>query len=85
MLYEIVVLPAARKALRKLDSTARERIGTKIDRLARNPRPSGCKKLEGGDELYRIRVGDFRVIYRIEDEVLVVAVVTIGNRRDVYR
>jgi mRNA interferase RelE/StbE len=85
MLYEIVVLPAARKALRKLDPTSRERIGAKIDRLARNPRPSGCKKLEGGDELYRIRVGDFRVIYRIEDEVLVVAVVTIGNRRDVYR
>ena len=85
MLYEIVVLPAARKALRKLDESSKERIAARIDRLAKNPRPSGCKKLEGGDELYRIRVGDFRVIYRIEDEVLVVAIVAVGNRRDIYR
>jgi mRNA interferase RelE/StbE len=53
--------------------------------LAENPRPPGCKKLRGGENLWRIRVGDFRVIYEIHDDVLVIVVVSVGNRRDVYR
>lgn len=56
-----------------------------IDKLAENPRPRGCKKLAGRYDLYRIRVGRYRVVYAIRDEVLVVVIVAIGHRRDVYR
>jgi len=55
-----------------------------IDGLATDPWPTGSKKLVGEIDLWRVRVGDFRIIYTIEDEVLVVHVVRIGNRRDVY-
>jgi mRNA interferase RelE/StbE len=53
--------------------------------LENDARPPGCVKLQGGDELYRVRVGDYRIIYQIQDTVLVVLVVQIGNRRDIYR
>lgn len=55
-----------------------------IDSLARNPRPEGCKKLKGPADLYRIRVGNFRIVYRIEEDELIVLVAAIGNRRDIY-
>ncbi len=61
------------------------RIETKIDGLARDPRPRGVKKLAGEEELYRLRVGDYRIIYQVRDRVLVVLVVNVGHRRDVYR
>ncbi len=56
-----------------------------IDGLATNPRPPGCIRLQGGGERYRIRVGDYRIIYQIQDAVLIVLVLDIGNRRDIYR
>ncbi len=56
-----------------------------LDSLAKNPRPPGCVKLQGGDDLYRVRVGDYRVVYTIQDTVLVVLVVEAGHRRDIYR
>jgi mRNA interferase RelE/StbE len=64
-------------------SVARNHFGW-IYSLEIAPRPSGCKKLKGGEGLYRIRVGDYRVIYEIEDAKLVVVVVKIGNRKDIY-
>lgn len=76
------------RAARELKAIARAdqvRIARRIDALAENPRPYGVHKLEGGKGLYRIRVGDFRVIYMIEDRRLLVVVIRIGNRRDVYR
>ncbi len=63
----------------------RKRIARRIEALATEPRPSGVKKLEGEKDLYRIREGDFRIIYRIEDRILLILVLGIGNRRDVYR
>jgi mRNA interferase RelE/StbE len=63
----------------------RRRIAWKIDRLADNPRPRGAKALKGPLSLYRIRVGDYRVIYQIQDAALLVLVVRIGSRGDVYR
>ena len=60
-------------------------IDNTIRSLADNPRPAGSIKLEGSDDLYPIRKGDFRIIYRIEDEALIVTVTRVGNRRDVYR
>lgn len=61
------------------------RVDAAILALADNPHPLGSKKLRGVEHLYRIRVGDFRVVYSVEDEPMVILVVHIGNRRDIYR
>ena len=83
MNYRIVMDPPALKALKRLDPPARRRIEAAINGLADNPRPRGCKKLTG-IEAWRIRVGDWRIVYSIADDVLIVLVVRIGHRRDVY-
>jgi mRNA interferase RelE/StbE len=62
-----------------------ERIGRAIDALSTTPRPAGAVKLRGAEGYFRIRVGDYRVVYEIADSVLVVLVVRIGHRREVYR
>ncbi|HEY4235583.1 MAG TPA: type II toxin-antitoxin system RelE/ParE family toxin [Lacipirellulaceae bacterium] len=85
MVYRIDLKPSARDSLAKIPQPGRQRIRKKIDRLAENPRPRGVEKLAGGDELYRIRVGDYRVIYQIHDNALLVLVVRIGGRGDVFR
>ncbi|QJU53099.1 type II toxin-antitoxin system RelE/ParE family toxin [Herbiconiux sp. KACC 21604] len=81
--YRIEVLPAALKALRKVDAAHRDRIRGVIALLGEEPRPPGARALQGRDG-YRVRVGDYRVIYTIDDGVLVVVIVTLGHRRDVY-
>ena len=63
----------------------RVRVARKIDSLAGNPRPLGVEKLRGAQNLWRVRVGDYRIIYTVRDEVLLVLLVRIGNRREVYR
>ncbi|MBN2023911.1 MAG: type II toxin-antitoxin system RelE/ParE family toxin [Pirellulales bacterium] len=85
MTYRIEVKPSAADALTKIPRPHRQRIARKIDQLANNPRPRGAILLEGPSSLYRIRVGDYRVIYQIQDAALVVLVVRIGGRGDVYR
>lgn len=85
MAYEVRLKPSAERALRKLPTQVRSRIGGRLDALSGNPRPSGCEKLSGEDDLYRVRVGDYRIVYQVADKVLVVLVVTIGHRDDVYR
>ena len=85
MRYAIEFRPSSRKELTNLPQRDQVRVARTIDTLADNPRPQGTKKLEGANELYRLRVGDYRVIYQIQDAVLVVLVVRIGHRRDVYR
>lgn len=84
MTYRVLVLPAATKALRRIDHRVRPRVRGAILLLARDPRPPASRKLKGRDA-YRVRIGDYRIIYRIQDEVLLVVVVTVGHRRDVYR
>jgi mRNA interferase RelE/StbE len=83
--YQIEFSNAALKQLKKLPVKVRTRIQTKIDELADNPRPNGVIKLEDSDKGYRIRVGNYRVLYDIFDDVLVVSVVRVGHRKDVYR
>ena len=83
--YRIDVRPAAARQLRKLRRTAQRRIQSAIDGLALNPRPVGSKKLKGRHPAYRIRIGDFCVIYEIHDDVLTVLVVRIGPRDEIYR
>jgi len=85
MTYRIQLAPAAVRQLRKLDPTARRRIQAAIELLADQPRPSGAKKLVGGDGEWRVRTGDYRIVYEIRDEVLVVLVVAVGHRRDIYQ
>jgi mRNA interferase RelE/StbE len=82
--YRIEVRPAAARQLRKLDPPTARRIQGAIALLADDPRPPASRPLTGRPA-WRVRVGDYRVIYTIEDDRLVVAVVTIGHRRDVYR
>ncbi len=85
MPYSVAFVPSAADSLRKLPAKTRGRVAAKIDALQVEPRPPGVEKLSGQDELYRIRSGRYRVIYRITDEVLEVLIVRIGHRRDVYR
>lgn len=84
MSYSVVIEAPAQRELRKLPVTLLNRIGAAIDSLASEPRLSGCKKLKGR-EAYRIRVGDYRIIYEIRDEELIVTVIDIGHRGEVYR
>ncbi len=85
MIYEVKFTKGARKMFRKLSQELQDRIQTKIDDLAIEPRPNGVKKLQGEENSYRIRVGDYRVIYDIFDDVLLVSVVDIGHRSKVYK
>jgi mRNA interferase RelE/StbE len=81
--YRIELRPAAVRALRKLDPQVRHRIQGAIALLAQDPRPPGARALQGRSGL-RVRVGDYRIIYTVEDDVLLVVVVRLGHRRDVY-
>lgn len=83
--YSIEFTPAAFRELASLPKDAQKRIGKKIDALAQNPRPAGVVAIKGGEGLLRLRVGAYRVIYRVEDDRLIVLVVRVGHRKDVYR
>jgi mRNA interferase RelE/StbE len=85
MNYQIEFVKQAVKQFKALPTQEQERLQPRIDALATEPRPSGVVKLAGADDLYRIRVGDYRIIYSIQDEQLLILVVKIGHRRDVYR
>jgi mRNA interferase RelE/StbE len=83
--YRIEFTRAARKGLEALPVRERERVARAIDALATEPRPPGARALQGQPGLLRIRVGDYRVVYQVHDDVLTVLVVRIGHRREVYR
>ena len=84
MTYEVRLTPAAVRQLRKLDPPGRRRVQAAIDLLAEDPRPPGARQLVGGAGEWRVRTGDFRIIYDIRDGELIVLVVKVGHRRDVY-
>ena len=84
-MYQIEVKPSARKELKKLSTTVINAIVKKIDTLAVNPRPEGCKKLvDNKQELWRIRVGDYRILYTIDDLIKIVDIHHVGHRKDIY-
>ncbi len=85
MKYAIEFTPKAAEDLIDLPPKFRRQVGKKIDALADNPRPPISKKLRGRDNLYRLRAGVYRIIYRIDDNAVVVVVVRIGHRRAVHR
>ena len=81
--YRIVIKKSAAKELEKLPKKDRARVIERIRGLAEDPRPVGCKKLSA-QEKYRIRQGNYRVLYQIVDDEVLVVVVKVGHRRDVY-
>jgi len=83
--FRIEIAPAAVRQMRKLDRVARARIQAAIELLGDEPRPPGAVKLVGGEGEWRVRTGDYRIVYEIHDRVLLVLVVAVGHRRDVYR
>lgn len=79
------IKPSAAKELEALPKKDRRRVAARIQALAADPRPPGCEKLAGQDNLYRVRQGRYRTLYTVDDAALVVVVYKIGHRREVYR
>jgi mRNA interferase RelE/StbE len=84
-MFQVIIKPSAEKQLDRLPANARRRVVDALAALQDEPRPVGCAKLHGADDLWRIRVGQYRVIYTIRDDELIVLVVRVAHRRDVYR
>lgn len=82
--YRVTVKPSASRELDKLPDSAIARIVPRLEQLSINPRPAGCKKLKGGDKEWRLRIGDCRVVYTIDDGGLLVEVTRIRHRSEVY-
>ena len=85
MAHSITFTTAAARELRRLTPQVQDQIRPIIDALATEPRPLGVVKLEGGGDFYRVRSGNYRIVYQVDDTVLRVLIVTVGNRREVYR
>ena len=82
--YEIRISRRAAKYLASLERREQQRIRAAIELLAEDPRPPACIAMSGEDSVYRVRVGDYRIVYEVTDDVLVIHVVRIGHRREVY-
>ncbi len=82
--YRIELRPAAVRALKQIHPSDQKRLHAAIALLGDDPRPPGAKALQGR-EGFRVRVGDYRILYTVKDDVLLIVVVTVGHRRDVYR
>jgi mRNA interferase RelE/StbE len=83
--YRVDIVKHAQRQIRSLAPQIQRRVLSRITALGADPRPTGTIKLAGPQDLYRIRVGEYRVIYTIEDDVLLVLVVSVGHRREIYR
>ncbi|HUU13950.1 MAG TPA: type II toxin-antitoxin system RelE/ParE family toxin [Terriglobia bacterium] len=83
--YSVSLLPAARRDLRRLPPEVHNRIAAAITRLENNPRPPGCKKLVGFENEWRLRAGDYRVLYLIDDAAKRVTIARVAHRREAYR
>ena len=85
MAYAVDFAPAAERQIKAFDRSIQAQLLARIHKLASNPRPNGVEKLEGEENLYRIRSGNYRILYTINDKQLLVLVVKIADRKDVYR
>lgn len=85
MIYEVALTPAAARQLRKFDPQVRRRVQAAIELLATDPRPPAATRLIGGTGEWRVRTGDYRIVYEIEDKRLLVLVLSVGHRREVYQ
>jgi len=82
--YRVALTTSAERELQRLTGPFVARLMTRLERLAADPRPAGCRKLQGGDREWRIRVGDYRIVYEINDRARTVDVTRIAHRRNVY-
>ncbi|MEO5364153.1 MAG: type II toxin-antitoxin system RelE/ParE family toxin [Magnetococcus sp. DMHC-8] len=85
MSHSVTLFPLAQRQIRKLEAPTQVRIIRAIRRLEADPRPDGCVKLSGMKDTYRVREGDYRIIYQVRDQKLLVLVLEVANRREVYR
>ena len=85
MIFRIAFTKSAAKALKAIPKTARKRIAKKIESLAEGPPDQAKTKLKGNNPFHRVRVGDYRIIYEIQNEILLILVLKIGHRKEVYR
>ncbi len=85
MAYTVEFAPSAEREFRKLVREIQLRLRPRIDALATDPRPAGAKKLKGSENLWRIRAVAYRIVYEVRDRTLVVLVVRVAHRREVYR
>jgi mRNA interferase RelE/StbE len=85
MTYRITLAPVAARQLRKFDPQVRRRIQAAAELLATEPRPPAATRLVGGSGEWRVRTGDYRIVYEIEDDQLLVLVLRVGHRREIYR
>lgn len=85
MAYSVTFTKASKRQFDTLPQPAKQRLGSAIEQLTHDPRPAGAIKLSGKDALYRVRGGDYRAIYQIQDKRLLILVVKVGHRREVYR
>lgn len=83
-MYEVVFTSRAERELKRLDRLVKNRILATAIGLTNNPRPSGCLKIKGQENRWRVRVGDWRIGYEIDDDARVVKVVAVGHRREFY-
>ena len=84
-MYRVELVRRAARALRNLPADVQRRLDPSIQALGQNPHPPGCRKLSGEESFWRIRVGDYRVIYQIREDELRVLVFKVGHRREIYR
>lgn len=85
MTYSVEIAPAAKRQIKKLSKDIQQLVIERLEQLAEIPRPPGVLKMEGEESLYRIRVGDYRIIYEIQDRMLLIVVVKVGHRSRIYR
>jgi mRNA interferase RelE/StbE len=83
--YQVVLSNTAKKDLSKLPTQVVNKIIPVLEALQNNPRPNGCKKLKGFKDLWRVRIGNYRIIYSIDDVILLIDVREIGDRKDIYK
>lgn len=83
--WRLDIKPSAARALRRIPADDLKRIDARIRGLAIDPRPPGCKRLQGEEGVYRVRQGDWRIVYRLDDRARTALVLAVGHRRDVYR
>ena len=85
MTYEVRLARRAARSLASLERREQQRIRAALDLLADNPRPPNCAAMQGEDSVYRVQVGDYRIVYEVRDNLLLILVVRIGHRREIYR
>jgi mRNA interferase RelE/StbE len=83
--YRIEITKTAKRELRALPANVAKRVDVRVASLAEDPRPVGVRKIVGAEDLYRVRVGDYRIVYEIQDATVLITIIRVRHRGDVYR